>query len=558
MKRFFVALLFFLSPFTYAAVGDLVQKKEALGASGDLTAVLDSTATSGNLLVAIYMNGQHQSQVQTSTSGWTNLYLNTGYTAGPTGGYSASAWYKVSVGTETQFAVTDDNGGPNANSGLLVFEYEWGGEAPTVQTDYDTSLTITTGTSVSMGPLTPTETTNNITLAWTSVDRSDNLFTGRAWTPSGGTLDNDLPNTADATTTVNRWVDRSTSISPQFSSTDTGDQILGALVIFSGSVEDAAPVYTVTPATTSIASTQIDTTATATDDVSTTVEHCGVVVADGATVPSAAQIMLGQDSTGSPATAADCNTVTSGSAAPLSFTGLTSATAYDLHFTVEDGSANRATIQSLNVTTASGNTVNYDQSAYDVGDTVSATAEGIGTAITTITEQAGGDSISANGGATSINATFTLPGGSAFLSGGSLENTQLGASLVWRITDGTDTADGSFAINQFGDYFFPLDCNAANCGGMSLVRETAAETGDEVLIRILDGTGVVCSDSAVCTSNDTLMQIAVRWFDVSATQWSTEVTHYIELPSINQLTPEQIEVLGLENCGGGNYRLTCP
>ncbi len=511
------------------------------------------TPTAGNILLySVAMKGQVDSI--TIPTGFTTLQ---DHQDGSDNVKLHSAW-KISAGNETSFTTTITNLNNYSHTvcefdvtdltGLIDAEaIDLTNEATTVQSQ-------TSGTAASSN-------STGLAVAIFYTFRYNTWDGGNAFT--NGYVKRfewaDFNSSVSGVFIATKALTASGSTNTVFSTTDPGDPVAGHLIIFEGdSADTTAPVYTVTPATTSVATTQIDTTATATDDLSSTVEHCGVVVADGATVPSAAQIMLGQDSTGSPATAADCNTVTSGSAAPLSFTGLSAGVPYDLHFTVEDAAANRATIESLDVTTATGNTVNYDQSAYDIGATVNATAEGMSTAITTITEQAGGDSISAEAGATTTNATFILPGSSAFLSGGSLQNTQLGASLVWRLTDGTNNADGSFSINEFGDFFFPLDCNAASCGGMSLIRDTAAESGDEVLIRILDGTGIVCSDSAVCISNDTLMRLAVRWFDVSATQWSTEATYYIEMPSVDQLTPQQIEVLGLENCGGGNYRLTCP
>src|SRR5690606_30575770 len=97
-------------------------------------------------------------------------------------------------------------------------------------------------------------------------------------------------------------------------------------------------------ASSDVAATQFDIDVTTNEQAI----HYYVVVANGDTIPSKAQIIAGQNAAGSPA-------LDSGSAigktTAQTATGLTANTAYDVHIVAVDGSSNQSDIESLDVTT---------------------------------------------------------------------------------------------------------------------------------------------------------------------------------------------------------------
>ncbi len=93
-----------------------------------------------------------------------------------------------------------------------------------------------------------------------------------------------------------------------------------------------------------------------------------VALANGASAPSAAQIIAGTDASN---VAAPKATSSAASGAYLSATiaGLTASTAYDIYYTLVDAFSNAATAAKIDVTTAAA-------SAYDQNDTVRPIASG--------------------------------------------------------------------------------------------------------------------------------------------------------------------------------------
>lgn len=133
-----------------------------------------------------------------------------------------------------------------------------------------------------------------------------------------------------------------------------------------GTGGDAAPRSagggdTTAPTLTSPTGTSTGTT-TASGTVSTDEGNgtLDAVVTTSATTPSAAQIQAGQDHTGSAAAATDLNnTVSATGSQSVSFTGLTAATTYYVHYVHEDAAANVSTA----VTSASFTTDSADSTA---------------------------------------------------------------------------------------------------------------------------------------------------------------------------------------------------
>ena len=111
-----------------------------------------------------------------------------------------------------------------------------------------------------------------------------------------------------------------------------------------------APVFTFGPSNGSTGDTFIGVQATVTDD-NPTITFYGVVLADAATAPSAAQIAAGTDSTDAAVTNDNASTEVSGSTLSLSFGGLTAETAYDVYYVAKDLFDNFTTPAKLDITT---------------------------------------------------------------------------------------------------------------------------------------------------------------------------------------------------------------
>ena len=108
------------------------------------------------------------------------------------------------------------------------------------------------------------------------------------------------------------------------------------------------PGYDEAPASGNVTGTGFDITATFDEDCT----FYGVVVADGATAPSAAQIEAGNDSTDSSALDSDSQAMTALSGGQMEFTGLSSETAYDCYVVGKDSAGNYSTVVKVDVTTA--------------------------------------------------------------------------------------------------------------------------------------------------------------------------------------------------------------
>lgn len=114
------------------------------------------------------------------------------------------------------------------------------------------------------------------------------------------------------------------------------------------------PVYTSNPAAGSVGATYLQITATATD-ITEPITLYAVALANGATQPSAAQVIAGTDSTNAAAPAGQ-DSGNSGIPITLSIAGLSATTAYDVFVVVEDGFANATTVTKVDITTAAAST----------------------------------------------------------------------------------------------------------------------------------------------------------------------------------------------------------
>lgn len=197
-------------------------------------------------------------------------------------------------------------------------------------------------------------------------------------------------------------------------------------------------------------------------------------------------------------------------------------------------------------------TVSFDLDEYELGATATATATNFGSTLTTITEQAGSDSISAEAGATAITADYTLCVLSDLTPAGACNNTQLEVELTWEIAETSapnDTAQDTFTIIPLVDHFFGnLDCNEPSCPGDSLAP-VGAVIGDDYLCRATSGTMLAMSDSMVATLATPAANIECRMFDESAGAWlAAEVTEATDPnASPNQDCPENLVTSLLQN-----------
>jgi hypothetical protein len=128
------------------------------------------------------------------------------------------------------------------------------------------------------------------------------------------------------------------AITSEFSTTAAGDT--------------TPPTFSAGPASANVSDTSFDITATLNENGTV----YAVVVADGASAPSSAEVKAGTGSGGSGQLATD-SAVDSGSGVTLNLTGLTASTAYDVYVVAEDdeGTPNlQASPTLVNVTTTSG------------------------------------------------------------------------------------------------------------------------------------------------------------------------------------------------------------
>lgn len=192
------------------------------------------------------------------------------------------------------------------------------------------------------------------------------------------------------------------------------------------------------------------------------------------------------------------------------------------------------------IVVAAGDGVTYDAASYALGGTITATATGFASALTTITNQTGSDAITANGGATSSSATFTMCALGEFTATGDCNNTQWNVQNVWQITDGTDTQTDSFEVvsptNSTSSYFTGSSlCTKGSCPADSLIETiplTGFTAGDDLYCQATSGTFTTINEYGVPMYPGDVT-IGCRYFDESGGVWTNESSKSFTVSSSN-------------------------
>lgn len=172
--------------------------------------------------------------------------------------------------------------------------------------------------------------------------------------------------------------------------------------------------------------------------------HYYVVLADGSTIPSKAQIIAGQNASGGAALKAGSAT---GKITAQTPTGLTASTAYDIHVVAVDGAGNQSAINSEDATTTSSAT----QVAYvDAGAGVSRASSGTLTPAYPAGIAAGDLLILHAGGRTSTIVVDDPGAGWELITTGQTGSSNTGQHYVYgKIADGTES--GTLTVSFTND-----------------------------------------------------------------------------------------------------------
>lgn len=210
--------------------------------------------------------------------------------------------------------------------------------------------------------------------------------------------------------------------------------------------------------------------------------------------------------------------------------GGTSTSRSSIFSTTSVGGRNVGGIMIARETVSAG--VSFDKETYVPGETIAATAAPatFASPMTTATEQAGGDTISAEAGATDENADFILCGPSGFQTAAACNNTQIGKVLTYDVTDGTSTASDTLTIQvSSSDSFGQMACDPGNavsniCDADSLFNDIPAtyDLGDEYYAHVTQGTCIV-NDYGVAACSQVPATIELRLYDVLLGVWGDMV-----------------------------------
>lgn len=164
-----------------------------------------------------------------------------------------------------------------------------------------------------------------------------------------------------------------------------------------------------------------------------------------------------------------------------------------------------------------------------------------GSAMTTLTSP-GGDTISAESGATTSSATFLIPALTQFASGGSMNNTRIGTSGSWTVTDGTDNATALLTIQPPSGYI--VKTLTATTGAIP-ADITGEAIGDDILVwgddlLDVDTVGDV-NVSAIPTT------VNYRWYDVSGSAWQADDSISVATPVVLTATTDKVSYYTDEN-----------
>lgn len=200
------------------AFGDLVTKDRSNFATTQ-TGDIGGNPTSGNLLILAGGTQSLSATLTTAPTGFTQIGLQEG---GTSGNLTCGAWYKISDGTEQTATVV-------WSAGLGYAEYlEYDLDSTTIdgfQVNDDKTNISSASTTQDAGSITPAESTN-LCVFGAFADQSSNCDGGAAWSLSA-TVDHIMENIGGAAGSVAHLIDQSGATNPQFSTTDTGDEMWG-------------------------------------------------------------------------------------------------------------------------------------------------------------------------------------------------------------------------------------------------------------------------------------------------------------------------------------------
>lgn len=283
---------------------------------------------------------------------------NTGGTGNPLGG----VWWGITAASPGSGTVTATLSGNKSDGVLYVIEVASGfnSSSPIAQTVTDTAETTSTSPTVSFST---TPDADNLLLGAIAVHAEGSTTGGPDITPGSGWTEFETPHVlVDEFSGNCVHADGSNGAALNFtlaaSPAPTLQTIVGIEIAAAAGGDSTAPTYGTSPALDDRTDIDITVDATASDETDATVNHYAVVIADGGTAPSGAQVAAGTD--GADAAALDSGSHTGVSnAAEGSITlggSLSPSTAYDVYYTVRDSSSNYAAATLINVTTRPGPT----------------------------------------------------------------------------------------------------------------------------------------------------------------------------------------------------------
>ena len=291
------------------------------GGSTTLSPALAGTATSGNLLVA-HLGTTTNSGAITTPAGWTLANKHEAVQV------SGAVFYKVSDGTETGVTITWAN---NRASNAWIAEFAATdldlGTAPILvedETNVGTSVT-----SQSTGTTAATTVADALCLAFFNSGQVNNTETGRSYTAGYTELYYPATSSRGGIAIAAEVVSATGTQSCTFTTTDTGDEMYGQMLVFQGSASDTtAPVLSL-PTGTKTGSTTASGTVT-TDEGNGTLYFTATTNA----TETAATIKTGSS-----------QAVTASGVQNVSFTGLSPSTTYYAHYVQDDAATNESNTQ---------------------------------------------------------------------------------------------------------------------------------------------------------------------------------------------------------------------
>lgn len=219
------------------AFGDTIQSVSANSTGVTSLAVPFTSATAGNLLVAAYSSSAAQTW-GSDPSGWALLTQVTN----AAGNMSSIWYYKIAAGGETSVTATFDNGGSNIRGSVCEFEGSFNA-TPLDKTAEDEGSISTAVTSMASGTTATTSQADELLVAFFGGDAIQNIDLSRGYTNSFTEEECETSPGGRAAVIIAKLVVASASTyTTTFSTTDTGDEMYGAIATF----KKAASGYTLT------------------------------------------------------------------------------------------------------------------------------------------------------------------------------------------------------------------------------------------------------------------------------------------------------------------------